>query len=154
MIASQETPVIRARKSQKKKERKKKKWSMDQPCLAFFSPRATFLISLLHPSATLSQDAERDREKKRTIHQWDLMLPHPARRSYHMVYIINNLYEPVSWLKHKGNVLLLPAHTTNSQPQASWNLFSVSISPHLIASQHKKKKKKRGHWGFNRPLWL
>lgn len=67
------------------------------------------------------------------------MLPHPAQRSYHMVYLINNLYEPVPWLKHKCNVLLL------LEPQApNLSILELILSLyflHLIASQHLKRKR-------------
>lgn len=98
--------------AKKKEERRKsesyKVWtSYSTLFLGFFPSCNFFLISLLHLSSPLSQDSQRERQKKRPIHQWDLMLPHPAQHLYHMVYIINNLYEPVYWLKHKSNMLLL-----------------------------------------------
>lgn len=60
------------------------------------------------------------------------MLPHPAQHSYHMVYIINNLYELVSWLKHKGNVLLL----LELQIPEPGILDTPSLYLHVISSQH------------------
>lgn len=55
-----------------------------------------------------------------------------------MVYIINNLYEPLPWLKHKGNVLLLlEAQTSN--PGILELIFSLYFM-HVIASQHLKRE--------------
>lgn len=87
-----------------------------------------FLISFLHLSSALFSHR---RGEKRPIHQWDLMPPRPAQRSYHMVYIIN-LYEPVRWLKHKGNVLLLQESLTpnSSNSELTFPPFDITASQH------------------------
>lgn len=58
------------------------------------------------------------------------MLPRPAQHLYHTVYIINNLYEPVHWLKHKSNTLLLEPETP------SVGILDIYSLLHVIASQY------------------
>lgn len=59
------------------------------------------------------------------------MLSQPAQCSYRTVYIINNLYEPVPWLKHMGNALVL----LELQTPSPGVLELISIR-HLVASQY------------------
>lgn len=76
------------------------------------------------------------------------MRSQPAQGLYHTVYIINNLYEPPSWLKHVGNVLLL------QEPQTPNPKTLVACFQSVFNCITKLKKKKKRAIKPLRPLRL
>lgn len=66
------------------------------------------------------------------------MRSQPAQGLYHTAYAINNLYEPPSWLKHVGNVLLLQEPQTPN-PKTLVACFQSAFN--CITKFEEKKKR-------------